>query len=58
MPADQFMEVVRASEAMEQIESTLFLRKQEAFHERWLIQLRGLFPVQVNKDLLATLELG
>jgi parvulin-like peptidyl-prolyl isomerase len=46
------------SEAMEQIESTLFLRKQEAFHERWLIQLRGLFPVQVNKDLLATLELG
>ena len=46
------------SEAMEQIESTLFLRKQEAFHERWLIQLRGLFPVEVNKDLLATLELG
>jgi parvulin-like peptidyl-prolyl isomerase len=46
------------SEAMEQIESTLLLRKQEAFHERWLIQLRGLFPVQVNKDLLATLELG
>ncbi len=46
------------SEAMEEIETTLFLRKQEAFHERWLIQLRGLFPVQVNKDLLATLELG
>lgn len=46
------------SEAMEEIESTLFLRKQEAFHERWLIQLRGLFPVRVDKDLLATLELG
>jgi parvulin-like peptidyl-prolyl isomerase len=46
------------SEAMDEIESTLFLRKQEAFHERWLIQLRGLFPVQVNKDLLATLEFG
>jgi parvulin-like peptidyl-prolyl isomerase len=46
------------SEAMEEIESTLFLRKQEAFHERWLIQLRGLFPVKVDKDLLATLELG
>jgi peptidyl-prolyl cis-trans isomerase C len=46
------------SEAMKEIESTLFLRKQEAFHERWLIQLRGLFPVRVDKDLLATLELG
>jgi peptidyl-prolyl cis-trans isomerase C len=46
------------SEAMKEIESTLFLRKQETFHERWLIQLRGLFPVRVDKDLLATLELG
>lgn len=46
------------SEAMEEIESKLFLHKQETFYERWLIQLRGLFPVQVNKDLLATLEFG
>jgi parvulin-like peptidyl-prolyl isomerase len=46
------------SEAMDEIESKLFLRKQEAFHERWLTQLRGLFPVQVDKDLLATLEFG
>jgi peptidyl-prolyl cis-trans isomerase C len=46
------------SEAMDEIESKLLLRKQEAFQERWLIQLRGLFPVQVDKDLLATLEFG
>ena len=45
-------------EAMDEIESILFLGKQEAFYERWLIQLRGLFPVRVDKDLLATLELG
>jgi peptidyl-prolyl cis-trans isomerase C len=46
------------SEAMNEIESKLFRQKQETFHERWLIQLRGLFPVQVNKELLATLEFG
>jgi peptidyl-prolyl cis-trans isomerase C len=46
------------SEAMEEIESNLFRHKQETFYERWVIQLRGLFPVQVNKDLLATLEFG
>jgi peptidyl-prolyl cis-trans isomerase C len=46
------------SEAMEEIESKLFRDKQETFHERWLIQLRGLFSVQVNKELLATLEFG
>lgn len=46
------------SEAMNEIESELFRQKQEAFHERWLIQLKGLFPVHVNKEALATLELG
>ncbi|MGD9038910.1 MAG: peptidyl-prolyl cis-trans isomerase [Desulfobacteraceae bacterium] len=46
------------SEAMDEIESKLLLRKQQAFHERWLIQLRGLFPVRVDRELLATLELG
>ncbi len=46
------------SEAMEEIESMLFRHKQETFYERWLMQLRGIFPVQVNKDLLATLDLG
>ena len=46
------------SEAMAEIESKLFLHKKETFHERWLIQLKGLFPVQVNRDLLATLEFG
>jgi peptidyl-prolyl cis-trans isomerase C len=46
------------SEAMEEIESVLFRHKQETFYERWLMQLRGFFPVQVNKDLLATLDFG
>jgi parvulin-like peptidyl-prolyl isomerase len=46
------------SEAMNEIESKLFRLKQETFHERWLLQLRELFPVQVNKELLATLEFG
>ena len=46
------------SQAMDEIESKLFRQKQETFYERWLIQLRGLFPVQVNKELLATLEFG
>jgi peptidyl-prolyl cis-trans isomerase C len=46
------------SEAMNEIESELFRQKQEAFHERWLIQLKGLFPVQINKEALAALELG
>ena len=46
------------SEAMNEIESKLFRLKQKTFHERWLIQLRELFPVQVNKELLATLEFG
>ncbi|MGD8984011.1 MAG: peptidylprolyl isomerase [Desulfobacteraceae bacterium] len=46
------------SEAMDEIESKLFRHKQETFHKRWLIQLRGIFPVQVNKDLLAKLEFG
>jgi parvulin-like peptidyl-prolyl isomerase len=46
------------SEAMEEIESVLFRHKQEKFYERWLIQLRSFFPVDVNKDLLATLDFG
>jgi parvulin-like peptidyl-prolyl isomerase len=46
------------SEAMNEIESRLFRQKLETFHERWLIQLRELFPVRVNKELLATLEFG
>ncbi len=46
------------SQAMDEIESKLFRQKQETFYERWLIELRGLFPVQVNKELLATLEFG
>jgi parvulin-like peptidyl-prolyl isomerase len=46
------------SEAMDEIESKLFRQKQETFYERWLIQLRGLFPIQVNRELLATLEFG
>ena len=46
------------TEAMEEIESMLFRNKQETFYERWLMQLRGSFPVQVNKDLLATLDFG
>jgi len=45
-------------EAMDEIESKLFHQKQETFYNRWLKQLKGLFPVKVNQELLATLEFG
>ncbi len=45
-------------DAMGEIESRLSHEKQETFYQRWLKQLRGLYPVQVNEHLLATLEFG
>ena len=46
------------AEAMDEIESRLVHQKQETFHERWLNQLRELFPVKINQELLAKLEFG
>lgn len=45
-------------EAMDEIQSKLFHQKQDTFYERWLKQLRGLFSVTVNQELLVTLEFG
>jgi len=45
-------------EAMAEIETTLFLQKEELFYKKWLKELRSLFPVKVNQELLKTLELG
>ena len=44
------------AEAMDEIESELFHQKQETFQKRWLNQLKELYPVTINQELLATLE--
>ena len=46
------------AEAMPVIQSKLFFQKQDSFYRRWLEQLRALYPVKVNEELLATLEFG
>lgn len=46
------------AEAMDEIQSRLFHEKQESFYQRWLTQLRGLFPVKVNEALLEKMEFG
>jgi parvulin-like peptidyl-prolyl isomerase len=45
-------------EAMAEIESKLFKSKKDAFYREWLVELRNLFPVKVNQELLNTLEFG
>ena len=45
-------------EVMPEIESKLFYQKKESFYRRWLKELRGLFSVKVNQELLRTLGLG
>ncbi len=45
-------------EAMAEIEAKLLAEKKEAFYTQWLKELRGLFTVKVNRELLANLELG
>ena len=45
-------------EVMAKIESKLFYQKKESFYRRWLKELRGLFSVKVNQELLRTLGLG
>lgn len=45
-------------EAMAEIETKLFLQKEELFYKKWLQELRGIFPVKVNQEILRTMELG
>jgi parvulin-like peptidyl-prolyl isomerase len=45
-------------DAMAEIEAKLLEEKKEAFYGQWLKELRGLFTVKVNRELLETLELG
>jgi peptidyl-prolyl cis-trans isomerase C len=45
-------------EAMKEIESKLFHQKEVLFYERWLKELREVFPVKINVELLKTLEFG
>lgn len=46
------------SEAMEEIESKLFDEKQNSFYTKWLNDLRGTFPIEVNLELINKMELG
>ncbi|MFH1488126.1 MAG: peptidylprolyl isomerase [Pseudomonadota bacterium] len=46
------------SEAMAEIESKLFYEKENAYLTRWLGGLKGVFPVEVNQELLKKMELG
>jgi peptidyl-prolyl cis-trans isomerase C len=45
-------------EVMKQIETKLFDQKKELFYEKWITELRKSYPVWVNREILATLELG
>lgn len=46
------------SDAIEEIESKLFLQKREVFLKKWLQDLRNHFEVKVNQDRLSKLELS
>ncbi len=45
-------------EAMADIESKLFRNKKESFYRGWLVELRSLFPVKVDQELLNKLDFG
>jgi peptidyl-prolyl cis-trans isomerase C len=45
-------------DAMEEIEAKLLQQKRENFYEGWLKHLKELYHVNVNKELLKTLEFG
>ena len=45
-------------EAITEIESKLFYQKEAQFYKKWLSELKDTFPVEINADLLKTLELG
>jgi len=45
-------------EAMAGIESKLSYQKETLFYDKWLQDLRDMYPVKINKELLKTLDLG
>ncbi|MEJ2724316.1 MAG: peptidyl-prolyl cis-trans isomerase [Deltaproteobacteria bacterium] len=45
-------------DAMAEIESRLSCQRKERLYRKWVRHLRETFPVQINRELLNTLELG
>lgn len=45
-------------EAMGEIETKLYQQKQASYSEKWLKDLREIFPVTVNQEILKELEFG
>jgi len=45
-------------EAWNEIETKLVQQRQEVLYNDWIAQLRELFPVNINHELVATLEFG
>jgi parvulin-like peptidyl-prolyl isomerase len=45
-------------EAWNEIEAKLVQQRQEVLYNNWIARLRELFPVKINHELVATLELG
>lgn len=45
-------------EAIPEIEARLLFEKKEAFYQRWLKDLRGSIPVQINHEFMKRMELG
>ena len=43
---------------MSEIEARLLLQKQEACYREWLKELRTVFVVKVNEELLEAMEIG
>jgi peptidyl-prolyl cis-trans isomerase C/foldase protein PrsA len=48
----------RLPEAMADIESKLFRNKKDSFYRGWLVELRSLFPVKVDQELMNKLDFG
>ena len=45
-------------EVISEIEATLLIKKRELFMKKWLQGLRDRFPIDINQELLSTLELS
>jgi len=50
--------IMAFSEAMEEVESEVLVRKRAAFYRSWFKTLKARFPVTINKELVKTMEFG
>ena len=57
-PTDLRLSVVRLPEVMGRIEKQLMAEKQEAYFQDWIERLRTRYPVNINRGVLNTLEIG